>query len=39
MMVGHQKRGMTGRYTHGADDVLIAAADKVSGHIAALMGA
>jgi integrase len=38
MMVGHQKKGMTGRYTHGADDVLIAAADKVSNHIAMLMG-
>jgi integrase len=38
MLVGHQKRSMTGRYTHGADTVLLDAADKVSGRIAALMG-
>jgi integrase len=36
-LVGHRGRGVTCRYIHGADAVLLAAADKVAGHIAALM--
>jgi integrase len=37
MLVGHQKKGMTGRYTHGADEVLLAAADKVAERISQLL--
>jgi integrase len=37
MLVGHKNRSMTSRYTHTADEVLLAAADKVSEKIQALM--
>jgi integrase len=38
-LVGHRGRSVTSRYAHGADAVLLAAADKVANHIAALMDA
>src|SRR5262249_1539495 len=37
-LVGHKGRTMTGRYIHGADAVLLAAADVVANRIAELMG-
>jgi integrase len=36
-MLGHSTRTVTGRYVHHLDSTLIAAADKVSGQIAAMM--
>jgi integrase len=36
-MLGHSTRTITGRYVHHLDSTLIAAADKVSGQIAAMM--
>ena len=39
MLIGHKGRSTTtGRYVHGADAVLLAAADQVAGRIAELMG-
>jgi integrase len=38
-LVGHRGRSVTSRYAHGADAVLLAAADKVATHIAELMDA
>jgi integrase len=38
-LVGHRGRSVTSRYAHGADAVLLAAADKVANHIAELMDA
>jgi integrase len=37
-LVGHRTATMTGRYTHHADAVLLAAADAVADRIAELMG-
>ena len=37
-MVGHKGRSMTSRYIHGADAVLLAAADAVANRTAELMG-
>jgi integrase len=37
-LVGHRTATMTGRYTHYADAVLLAAADAVADRIAVLMG-
>jgi integrase len=37
-LVGHRSGTMTGRYTHHADAVLLAAADAVADRIAELMG-
>jgi integrase len=37
-LVGHRNGTMTGRYTHHADAVLLAAADAVADRIAQLMG-
>ena len=37
-MIGHSSGTVTGRYVHHLDAVLIAAADKVAGKIAAAMG-
>jgi integrase len=37
-LVGHRNATMTGRYTHHADAVLLAAADAVADRIAELMG-
>jgi integrase len=37
-LVGHRNSTMTGRYTHHADAVLLAAADAVADRIAELMG-
>lgn len=37
-LVGHQGRSMTSRYIHSADAVLLATADAVADHTAALMG-
>ena len=36
-LIGHKGRTMTSRYTHGADAVLLAAADAVAERITALM--
>jgi integrase len=36
-MLGHATRSITGRYVHHLDSTLIAAADKVSSQIAAMM--
>jgi integrase len=36
-LIGHRVKGMTGRYIHGADPVLIAAADTVANKIDALL--
>ena len=33
-LIGHQGRSMTSRYVHGADAVLLAAADRVAEQIA-----
>ncbi len=38
MMVGHKGRSTTSRYMHGADAVLLAAADAVARRTAELMG-
>jgi integrase len=38
MLVGHKGGGTTRGYIHGADAVLLAAADKVANHISGLMG-
>jgi integrase len=37
-MLGHSTNTVTGRYIHHLDTALIAAADKVSAHIAGLIG-
>ena len=37
-LVGHRGRSMTSRYAHGADAVLLAAADRIADHIESLMG-
>src|SRR5262249_40340890 len=37
-LVGHRGRSMTSRYAHGADAVLLAAADRVAARISELMG-
>ncbi|MCB5944250.1 site-specific integrase [Acidocella sp. KAb 2-4] len=37
-LVGHKQHSVTGRYTHHADDVLLAAADEVALEIARRMG-
>jgi integrase len=37
-LVGHKGRTMTSRYIHGADAVLLAAADAVANRTAELMG-
>src|SRR6516162_2912525 len=37
-LVGHKGRSMTSRYIHGADAVLLAAADAVANRTAELMG-
>jgi integrase len=37
-LVGHRTATMTGRYTHHADAVLLAAADAVAGRMAELLG-
>jgi integrase len=36
-LIGHKGKGTTARYIHGSDAELIAIADKVATHIAALM--
>src|SRR5262249_40938914 len=36
-LVGHSGRSVTSRYAHGADAVLLAAADKIAERISALM--
>jgi integrase len=36
-LVGHRGRSMTSRYAHGADAVLLAAADRVAQQISSLM--
>jgi integrase len=38
-LVGHRGRSMTSRYAHGADAVLLAAADRVAERISSLMEA
>ncbi len=38
MLVGHRGAGVTRGYIHGADAVLLAAADRVAGAIAERMG-
>ncbi len=38
-LIGHKSQTITGRYVHHADAPLIAAADRVAEHIAALMEA
>lgn len=37
-MLGHTGSGITSRYTHRLDSVLIAAADKIAGEVARQMG-
>jgi site-specific recombinase XerD len=37
-MIGHKLGSITSRYTHTADAVLLAAADKVAGHIEERLG-
>jgi integrase len=37
-LIGHKGRSMTSRYAHGADTVLLAAADAVANRIMELMG-
>jgi integrase len=37
-LIGHKGRGITSRYVHSADAVLLAAADKVAGEVARQMG-
>ena len=37
-LIGHSGRSMTSRYVHGADAVLLAAADVVAGRMIAAMG-
>jgi integrase len=37
-LVGHKKHSVTSRYVHGADAVLLAAADSVADRTAGLMG-
>jgi len=37
-LIGHRGHGVTARYIHAADAVLLAAADKVADRIAELMG-
>lgn len=37
-LIGHKGRGVTSRYVHSADAVLLAAADKVAGEVARQMG-
>jgi integrase len=37
-LIGHKGHSVTSRYMHGADAVLLAAADQVAGRIAELMG-
>jgi integrase len=37
-LIGHRVHSMTGRYTHAADSVLLAAADRIAGAIAERMG-
>ena len=37
-LIGHKGRTMTSRYAHGADAVLLAAADAVANHTSKLMG-
>ena len=36
-LIGHKGQSMTSRYIHGADSVLLAAADAVAGHIEGMM--
>ena len=36
-LVGHARHGVTGRYMHRADELLIQAADEVSDHISKLL--
>jgi integrase len=36
-LIGHRRSSITSRYTHHADAVLLAAADQVADHIAALL--
>lgn len=36
-LLGHKGRGVTSRYVHRPDNALLAAAEEVCGHIAALM--
>ena len=36
MLIGHKGRSVTSRYTHGADSVLLAAADQVANRIVEL---
>jgi len=38
-LIGHKKRGITNRYSHVADAVLLGAADRIAGEIARQMGA
>ena len=37
-LIGHKGRSVTSRYMHGADAVLLAAADQVARRTAELMG-
>lgn len=37
-LIGHKGRGVTSRYVHSADAVLLAAADRVAGEVARQMG-
>ena len=37
-LIGHKGRSMTSRYAHGADTVLLAAADAVANRVCELMG-
>ena len=37
-LIGHKGQSVTSRYTHAADAVLLAAADKIAGSIAERMG-
>lgn len=37
-LIGHKGHRITSRYTHAADAVLLAAADKIAGSIAERMG-
>jgi integrase len=37
-LIGHKGRSMTSRYAHGADTVLLAAADAVANRVSELMG-
>jgi hypothetical protein len=37
-MIGHKRAGMTSRYTHAADAVVLQAADEVANAILRKMG-